>query len=269
MFQDIRAVWRSALRSPIFTATAVLTLAIGVGASTAMFSIVNAVLLRPLPFHNPDRLVELFEANPSEGRAQTGVAAANFRDWRERSQTFEDLALLMIEGVPTVLDIGDASIQGRVAYVTPNLLSVLGVPAALGRHFGRASGGDIPFEASEMIVSHEFWHSAFGRDPAVIGRSVRVEGGAGTVVVGVMPPGFSFPRGVDFWMPLDVSKDPRHRDSRYAHVVGRLNPGISLNSARMEVKATPHGYRVNIPRRTRDGPYSSSRSTSVPPMTTV
>ncbi len=247
MTQDLSAVWRSALRSPIFTVTAVLTLAIGIGASTAMFSVVNAVLLRPLPFRDAERLVEIFEANPSEGRDETGVAPPNFRDWRVRSHSFDDLALFVVEGVPTVLALGDVSVQARVAYVTPNLLSVLGVRPAFGRDFGQAATGDLPADASEMIVSHEFWHSRFGRDPAAIGRNVRVEGGTGTTVVGVMPSDFQFPRGIDFWMPLDVNRTPDDRNSRYSRVVGRLKRAVPLAAAGTELGAIAAALATEYP----------------------
>src|SRR5687767_2494812 len=115
MRQDLRAIYRAFSRSPVFAATAVFTLAIGIGASTAMFSIVNAVLLQPLPFREPDRLVQLWEANPSEGKTQFGVSVPNFGDWRARSRSFEDLALMMIDANPAVLGIGDVSVQARQA----------------------------------------------------------------------------------------------------------------------------------------------------------
>ncbi len=235
MTQDLRAVWRSALRSPLFIATAVLTLAIGIGSGTAMFSIVNAVLLRPLPFRDPDRLVELFESNPSEGRETTGVSPANFRDWHERSRTFDDLALMTVDAVPMVLGVGDRSVQARAAFVTPNLASLLGVTPALGRNFGRARDGQL--EQNELIVSHTLWHNVFGGDPDVIGRHVRVEGAPGTVVVGIMPAGFTFPRGVDVWMPFDISRDQQPRSARYQHAVGRLKGHVTLAAARAELEA--------------------------------
>jgi putative ABC transport system permease protein len=231
MMHDLRAVWRAARRAPIFTATAVITLAIGIGASTAMFSIVNAVLLRPLPFRDAHRLVEVFEANPSEGREQSGVAAANFLDWRGRSKTLDDLALMMIDANPSVLGIGDTSIQARMALVTPNLMSVLGVPPALGRGFGSP-------QAEEIILSHGFWHRAFGGDPAVIGRRVRVEGAPGTVIVGVMPASFSLRDGIEFWMPLDpAASGMADRDARYLQAVGRLRASATLEGARAELAA--------------------------------
>jgi putative ABC transport system permease protein len=229
VLQDLRAAWRAALRSPIFTATAALTLAIGIGASTAMFSIVNAVLLRPLPFRDPDRLVEIFEANPAEGRDETGVSAANFLDWRERSKAFQDVALLMADATPSVLDIGNFPIQARMAFVSTNLMSVLGVSPASGRGFSSS-------EASEIILSHELWRRAFGGDPAVIGRGVRVEGAPGTVIIGVMPPGFAFRAGVEFWMPLD-DHEMKDRRSRYSQAFARLRSPVTVDAARLEMTA--------------------------------
>src|SRR5688572_19234237 len=238
MRQDLRAIYRAFSRSPVFAITAVLTLAIGIGASTAMFSIVNAVLLQPMPFHEPERLVQLWEANPSEGKNQFGVSVPNFNDWRARSRSFDDFALLMIDGYPTVLGITDVSVQARQATVTPNLFALLGVRPLMGRGFVPTGGAPSASDGEEVVLSHTFWHRAFGGDPGVIGRSVRVEGAPGTVIVGVMPAGFSFPDDIDIWMPLDVSQTTGFtRDTRIARVVARLKPQVSLPAARSELES--------------------------------
>jgi putative ABC transport system permease protein len=223
------------VRSPIFTITAVATLAVGIGASTAMFSVLNAVLLKPLPYHEPDRLLEVFEVNPSEEK-QAGVAPENFRDWQQRSQLL-DLALFVVDGAPTVIGIGDGSVQARAAFVTPNLLTVLGVRPALGREFSAASVGGTGANSTEVILSHDFWRTAFAGDSAVLGRNVRIEGRPGTIIVGVMPSGFSFPSGIDFWIPIDASRTATQRNTRYARVVGRLMRGATLTAGRTELES--------------------------------
>jgi putative ABC transport system permease protein len=248
MRQDLRAISRAFSRSPVFAITAVLTLAIGIGASTAMFSIVNAVLLQPLPFHQPERLVQLWEANPSEGKNQVGVSVPNFSDWRGRSRSFDDLALMMVDPNAAVLGIGDVSVQARQVTVTPSLFALLGVRPLIGRGFVPTDGKPTSTDGEEVVLSYTFWNRAFGGDRGVIGTSVRVEGAPGTVIVGVMPAGFSFPDEVDVWMPLDLSRTTGfERDGRFARVVGRLKPQVSLASARSELESVAAGLAREYP----------------------
>ena len=214
---------RSLRRSPIFAATAIATLALGIGASSAIFSIVHAVLLRPLPFRDPGQLVRIWEANPAEGNERALVSAANFNDWRSRSRTFDDFALFNAFTDPTVLGVGDASIQAKQTVVTPNLFALLGVQPAVGRQFGVVPDRRGPLDGTEVILSHGLWQRAFGGDPGAIGRPVRIEGAPGSVVVGVMPPGFSFPEGTDFWTPMDATRaGAARRDMRMYGAIGRL-----------------------------------------------
>lgn len=236
MLMDLRLAWRSLRRSPVFAATAVLTLGIGIGGSTAIFSIVNAVLLRPLPFQDPARLVRIWESNPAEGKDRVEVAAANFDDWRQRSSTFDDFALYNDFADPVVLGVGDTSIQVRQTIVTPNLFALLGVPPAVGREFGALREKTGPLDGREVILSDELWRRAFGGDSAVIGRTVRIEGLTDSVVVGVMPPGFSFPSRTDVWVPIDLGRaGTRRGDRRYA-ALGRLSANATLASARAELQ---------------------------------
>ena len=248
MRQDLRSIYRAFSKSPVFAATAVFTLAIGIGASTAMFSLVYAVLLEPLPFREPERLVQLWEANPSEGKTQFGVSVPNFGDWRARSHSFEDLALMMIDANPAVLGIGDVSVQARQATVTPNLFRLLGVRPLIGREFVPVDSAPTSSDGEEVVLSHTFWHRAFGGDPGVVGTSVRLEGAGGTRIVGVMPAGFSFPAEVDIWVPLDVSRTTvGTRDTRVSQVVGRLRPHVSLTSARSELESIAAGLSREYP----------------------
>jgi putative ABC transport system permease protein len=238
MWADLLVALRSLRRSPLFAGTAVATLALGIGASSAIFTIVYAVLIRPLPYRNPTELVRIWEANPSEGNERALVASANFNDWRARSRAFSELALFNLFTDPTVIGVGEASLQAKQAAVTPNLFDVLGVHPSMGRQFGPPPEKRGPLVGTEVIVSHSFWQRALGGDTGVVGRAVRIEGAAGSVIVGVMPAGFSFPEGADFWTPVDAGRGGAgRRDSRMYVAVGRLAPNIGLASARAQLQS--------------------------------
>ena len=238
MLADLIAAWRALRRSPVFAATVVATFAIGIGSSAAMFSIVYAALLRPLPYREPDRLVRIWESNPAAGHERSLVSAANVRDWRERSSTFQDLALFGFASEPTVLGVGDLSVQARQTEVTPNFFVLLGITVATGRQFTAARALRQPLDPTEIIISHAFWQRAFGADPAVVGRSVRIEGIPGSAIVGVMPAGFAFPEGTDFWTPLDLTRAAASpRDVRMYGGIARLSPGATLLAARAELQS--------------------------------
>jgi putative ABC transport system permease protein len=238
MWADILVALRSLRRSPLFAGTAVATLALGIGATSAVFTIVYAVLIRPLAYRDPTQLVRIWEANPSEGNERALVAAANFNDWRARSRAFSDLALFNVFTDPSVLGVGDASLQAKQAVVTPNLFELLGVQPAMGRQFGSVPERRGPLDGTEVIVSHSFWQRAFGGDAGAIGRSVRIEGAAGSVVVGVMPAGFAFPEGTDFWTPVDSARAGAGRRAlRMYGAVGRLAPNVSLAAARSQLQS--------------------------------
>ncbi len=238
MWADLLAAFRSLRRSPGFAGTAVATLALGIGASGAIFSIIDAVLIRPLPYRDPTRLVRIWEANPSEGNERAPVAGANFNDWRARSRVFEDLALFGVPTDPTVLGVGEASIQAKQAQVTPNLFDLLGVQPTAGRQFGLVPERTGPLDAKEVIVSHALWQRVFGGDPGAIGRPVRIEGAAGSVVVGIMPPGFSFPEETDLWTPIDAAREgAAGRDVRTFGAVGRLRADVNGATARSQLQS--------------------------------
>jgi putative ABC transport system permease protein len=248
MWADLLVASRSLRRSPIFAATAIVTLALGIGASSAIFSLVHAVLLQPLPFRDPGQLVRIWEANPGEGNERSLVSAANFIDWRARSRTFDDLSVFNAFTDPTVLGITDASIQAKQTVVTPNLFALLGVQPAIGRPFGVVPDWRGPLDGTEVILSHGLWQRAFGGDSGVIGRSVRIEGAAGSVVVGVMPPGFSFPEGTDFWTPVDATRaGAARRDMRMYGVIGRLFPGVSVATTRSDLESIAKSLASEYP----------------------
>lgn len=248
LWRDMRHALRSLRRSPLFSATAVLTLALGIGGSTALFSIVNAVLLRPLPYQNPDRLVRIWESNPAEGNERALVSAANFNDWRSGSRTFDDLALFNVDAEPIVLGVGDASLQVRQAAVTPNLFGLLGIGPVIGRGFGTVPERRGPLDGSEIILSHALWQRAFGGDPTVIGRAVRVEGATGSLVVGVMPAAFSLPEGTDVWTPMATpARAAARREMRLHGAIGRLAVNASVATARLDLKSIAAGLAREHP----------------------
>ena len=193
---DLKFAFRQLLKNPGFTAVAVLTLALGIGANTAIFSVVNAVLLRPLPYPAAHQLVRLFEKVDRVAMAgdHMEVAPANFLDWQAQSRSFSGIAAFLFGGVPLATAGGADRVES--AHVTHNLFSVLGVNAMLGRTF--ALEEDQPANARVAVLSHGLWLRHFGGDADAIGRTIDLDGRT-YQVIGVMPPRFQFPRLTELW----------------------------------------------------------------------
>ena len=241
--QDLRYAVRSLRRNPAFAAVTILTLAIGIAAATAMFTVARAVLLRPLPYPEPDRLVEISEVNPLKDWTHTVVAPANLADWRARNTVFTDIAGyigLDDRGASQyrafLSGAGDTQALSGIA-VMGNLFDVLGTRPLAGRTFSF----DETFEGHDgvVVLTYGTWQTIFGADAAIIGRTVALNGRS-TTVVGVMPPGFFFPnKSVQFWVPVGVKPDvfATMRQPHWMHTVARLRPGVSLAHAREEMTA--------------------------------
>ena len=238
--QDVRYAVRVLRHYPGFTVAAALTFALGIGASTAVFSVVNGVLLRSLPYADPDRLVVVWERHPGRGVERNVVAVPNFEAWRERSQSFTAMAGV----VPLPATIGGAPNPERVvgAEVSPGYFQLLGVRPALGREFApeeEADGG-----ANVVMLSDGFWRAHFGADPNVLGRTLPIDGRAHTVV-GVMPPTFDPPRfswlsEQAFWRPFGPTESNRSW-GRFLLVVARLEDRTTIDAARREMAAVADG----------------------------
>jgi putative ABC transport system permease protein len=231
---ELRVAFRSLARTPGFTIVVVVTLALGVGINTAIFSVVNGILLRPLPYLEPDRVVTLWESNPQLDIAQDQVGAATFTDWAERSRSFAALGAYSLQ---TYLVGGvDEPRQIPGARLSPAVFDVLQVRPDLGRVF--APEESQPGNEFVALLSHRLWVRQFGGDPDVLGRSLILDGAPYTVV-GVMPAGFQFPPGasdVEVWTPLTISAQMFPvRAMRVYYVVARLAPGVSLEQARREM----------------------------------
>jgi putative ABC transport system permease protein len=241
--QDVRYALRTLGRQRTFAFVAVATLAIGIGAATAMFTVVNAVLLRPLPYPEPDRLVEISEVNPLKGWTHTVAAPANLADWRARNTVFTDITAYI--GVDDrgasryeVFLSGDGEPQPlKGIQVMGNLFEVLGAKPLLGRTFTFEE----TFEGKERVavLAYGTWQTMFGGDPQIVGRSI-VLSGKSMSIVGVMPRGFFFPsRGVQFWVPFGVKPEVfvKMRRPHWMNVVARLRPGATIGLARERMTA--------------------------------
>lgn len=228
IWRDLRFGLRSLLRSPGFAMVAILCLALGIGANAALFSVLNAVLLRPLPFTEPDRLVRIFETFGDGGHGS--VSVPNFRDWAEQSTGFEQIAAYQM-GSRNLQSTGDPE-RVRAVEATSNLFSLLGARPLLGRAFDPEM--DEPGKTKVAVVSEELWRTRLGGDPSLVGSTVRLDGIPYTVI-GVMPALFDFPAGgssTDVWVLFEPSPEVASaRGSHFLAAVGRLKPGIALEQA--------------------------------------
>jgi putative ABC transport system permease protein len=235
LWQDLRYGARMLLKKRGFTVIAVITLGLGIGANTTIFSVINGMLLRPLPFKDPERLVHLDEKAPKVGFETTGLSFPDFSDWRSRSRSFDRMALYE-EGSFTLASGNATERAERVegARITASLFPLLGVEAIRGRHFLEEE--DKPGAAPAAIIGYGLWQRRFGGDPGVIGRSARIDGGSVTIV-GIMPAGFSFPIKAEIWKPMATAFDEKERGNHSAYGIGRLKLGVSIETARAEIEA--------------------------------
>ncbi|MBW3554451.1 MAG: ABC transporter permease [Gemmatimonadetes bacterium] len=244
MVRDIRYATRSLLRSPAFTAVAVATLALGIGANTAIFSVVDAVLLERLPVPEPDRLAMIYEANEARGVTERNPGnPANFRDWRDRSEAFQWMAAIFT--MPTTVLSGGEAQQVPMQLAHPDLFSALGVAPRLGRTFSPEEGVGEAGAAPVVVISHDFWRDHFGGDPDVLGKRLELLGSR-PEVIGVMGPELEFfAPDLAFWMPTDYEWASRR--GRFTRVVARLAPGYSMEAAQSEMERIMAGLREEHP----------------------
>ncbi|HXQ76806.1 MAG TPA: ABC transporter permease, partial [Gemmatimonadaceae bacterium] len=240
MLRDVRYAIRQLTTTPGFSAVAILTLALGIGATTAIFSVVNGVLLRPLPYPHPESLVRVHEIVDKFGRFS--VAPASFLDWRQQNTVFEHIAAFNSAGATLQAVDGPERVQG--ALVSSDLFDLLEVTPALGRTF--RADEDMPGKDTVIVLSQGLWERRFNRDPNVLGQSVSLNG-APVTVVGIMPPGFTFPGQSEFWRPLALNSANPTRGAHFLGVIARLKPGVTVDRAAVEMKTIAERLAVQYP----------------------
>jgi len=234
LLQDLRYTVRVLLKKPAFTAIVVLALAIGIGANTAIFSVVNAILLRPLPYKNFERISMVWMDNPKLGVAEDWHSYPNYVDYKQQNQVYEDMAAFNNRSF-NLTGVGDP-IRILGAWNTASLFSVLGVEPLMGRVFTEEE--EEPGKDLVVVLSNGLWRSRFGSNPNAIGQAISMNG-ANRTVIGVMPPGFSFPdKRTEVWVPLALSPQRKQARSVISYkAVGRLKPGVSMAQARADMGA--------------------------------
>jgi putative ABC transport system permease protein len=268
LWKDFRYGLRMLRRNYGLNAIAALSLALGIGANSAIFSVVNAVQLRPLPYRDPDKLVMVFEHNLKSGRDQVRVAPNNFLDWQKNNRVFEDIAAIFTLDQRTLSGTGEPE-QVECHKVSANFFPLLGVKAALGRTFARQE--DAPHKVGEeepphgdrvVILSYGLWQRRFGGDPAILGKTVNLDR-VGHTVIGILPAGFRFmDQAADVWIPLglDPAKNYRAKAGRFLWVPARLKPGVTVEQARAEMKIIGEQLEQQFPA------FNSGWSANVVPM---
>jgi hypothetical protein len=258
LWQDFRYSLRMLAKNPGFSAIVILTLALGVGANTAIFSVVNAVLLRPLPFEEPDRLVQIWHTPPQAsfpGMSTFAVSPANFLDWRSRSHAFEGMSAYGF-GRYTLTGTGRPEAVRMVA-ATSGFFSILRAQPLLGRAFLEEE--DAPGRDHEVILSYNLWRGRYGADRDVVGETIKLNEEAFTVI-GVMGPNFAFPISADpdnspqMWKPLGWTDQERGvRDNHNYGVIARLNSASPYSRVGPNWTTSPTSWRRNIQATTRAG----------------
>jgi len=245
LINDLRFGWRSMRRAPAFTATALIALALGIGGTAAIFSVVNAVLLRPLPLGDPERLVAILH------HRNNPVAPANFLDWKRQSTSFERVGAAEY-WTPNLTGNGSPE-KVQALRLTTDAFAIAGVQPAIGRLF--VNGEDEPGREHEAVLAFGFWQRRFGGDRGTIGRSITLDGASYTIV-GVMPEGFDYPmfwaHGVQLWAPLALGTRGASREAQSLRVLAKLRQGVSVSRAGAENTSITAGLEREYPGTNRD-----------------
>jgi predicted permease len=241
LFADARFGIRSLARTPGFTTIAVLTLALGIGANSAIFSFVDGVVLKPLPYREPDRLVRVWEKPPRGQR--NAISTLNFLDWAREGTAFESIAA-QAGSFPTLTGEGEP-VQLRGARVSASYFEVFGVSAAIGRTF--AHDEDQQGRDKVVVLSHALWQTRFGGAPSLVGRSIVLDGVPHTVI-GILPANSAFDRAfIQLWRPLAFTDQERTRDFHWLTAMGRLKPGVTLETARSRMDVVAQRIAADYP----------------------
>ena len=243
VMQDLRFALRQLRRNPAVTVAAVLTLAAAIGANTAIFSVVNAVLLRPLPYPNSDRVVNITTTSSRRGLDDLVLSDAEFNEFKEQTQTLEKMAAY----ASAALNLGDVAEPERIGYteVSVDLFSVLGVTPHLGRTFTPEE--DKPGYEPRVLMSYRLWQAHYGSDPNIVGKTIQLNS-RNRLVIGVMPQGFHFPKDdTDVWMQLNLDPASRVLNSKYLNTIALLKPGVSREQAESEISTIFQRVRAEYP----------------------
>ena len=232
LWQDLRFGVRSLVRNPLPTGLALIILTLGIGANTAIFSVISGVLLEPLPYPQPERLILAIDSAPRRGFPRFASSPLNFRDWREQNRSFATLDAFNADHFNLTGAARPVAVRGGA--VSGGFFRTLGIEPLHGRFF-RAED-DRPGAEPVAVVSYDLWHSAFGADRGLVGRRIQVDG-RNTTVIGIAPPGLSFPRAAAIWLPLALDYARESRGGHYLTVLGRLRPGVSLPQAQADMSA--------------------------------
>ncbi len=245
LLNDIRYGVRSLVKRPGFTVIALIALALGIGANTAIFSLVNAVLLRPLPFAEPDRLVWMW-GNIKNGGNRASVSPLDFLDYRQQNTTFEQFAAAI--SVPVPLNLTDSGEPERLtaAAVTGNYFQALGVQPVLGRTF--LIENEKPGNEQVVVLGYNLWQQRFAGDPAIVNKTITLDGKS-CAVLGVMPRGFSFPGTSELWVPInfDISPGMKQRKAHFMRPIGRLKAGVTIAQAQTDTDAIARRLEEQYP----------------------
>jgi putative ABC transport system permease protein len=232
-WQDVRLAARLLIKDKWYTAVAVIALGLGIGANSTIFTFVNAVLIRGLPYEDSHRLMYLNLTSPTEGRQLIGVSYLDFEEWREQSKTFEDLGANR-GGTMNVSDSERPAERVAGVWLSANSFGLIGQQPLFGRNF--LPGEDAPGAQPVAIIGYGLWQNRYGGDPAILGRTIRVNE-LPARIVGVMPQGMKFPNTAEMWMPLVPDAEARRRTTRNLGVFGRLRPGVTREQAQAEIAA--------------------------------
>ena len=248
IIQDLRYGIRMLLKRPWFTSTVVLTLALGIGANTALFSIINVLLLRPLPLPQPQQIVQVWEVSRQSGNLKFPVALPNMVDWRTQSSSFEHIAAYSYTGLNLSSDEQPEFIA--VLSVTTDYFKVMGVTPARGRDLREEDG--LPNAPRTAVLSHGFWQRRFAADPQIIGRTIRLNS-ENCTVIGVMPKGFDFPNSeVAIWAPMRGNLAVASRGVHAYEAIARLKPGVTLQQAQTDLNAIASRLEQEYPGTNKD-----------------
>src|SRR5581483_1607341 len=232
VLQDLRYALRASLNRPAFVIIVILALAIGIGANTAIFSVVNAILLRPLPYKNPDRIVMVWMSNGKLAIDQDWHSYPNYVDYRDQNSTFEEVAAFNDRSFNLTGNGEPVRVAG--AWSTANLFAVMGVDPLQGRAFTVEE--EEPGKDRVAVISHGLWQRRFGGDPNIVGQPINLNG-VDRTILGVMPASFAFPqKETDVWVPLAASaQNKQARGAFWLKAVGRMKPGVTIEQARADM----------------------------------